>query len=730
MTFVTVVSSVLGGIVFVGAGLVVAVTVKRLFFAAWRGSLAVTTVGLTWLCWALGLGQLLGAVGLIRRVALLTGALVMAAVAVGLLRVAASRRDGIGAPAEAEARETPESSQAAEAPEAPEAAEAAEAAEDATSPPMRAWQQQAMTTATALLVFVVGAIWTARTAIAMHRGIKDPDSLGYHLPFIVTFAQSGYADQHRLLIPLLPVQFFPGNDELLSAMALALTHSLAFAAAKNLLLGGLVLVAAHALGKAYGAARLSLAVTAIALGFPVFAFSQPGEAVNDTLLLLLLLGGLAVLAHARNRPAPYVLVLACAGLMLGVKFSGIVPAAALAALAVILLLIRVPRHRWRWAGAGLLASAVLGGSWYVRNAIDYGNPIPPVHIAFGPLQLHTVHGADAAIAYSVAHYALHGRLLDVFSQGLIRGLGPLYLVLVALCLLGGVAAIRSGDRFRLGLSATAAVSLIGYVFTPAGAYGPPSAVPQSFVINLHYAVPALLAGAVAGAIALARWRWAWILPAVGLVAVATSISRGRTIATWSPELGGGGFALLLVATVVGAAVVLARSQPSLRRLAEPAAVAAVAIAVIAVALIAQRYPSRQTTDPVVNWAATVHHARIAEWTGNIADLYGPRAQNRVEILSQLVDGAAEPIAGCPAWKRAVRDAHVEYTAVIAGTTWSHWLRADPAFRLVADELTGATKEELRNLRRYNILVFQVVGDPDVTCPGQVPQSPTSGTGGG
>ncbi|MDQ1368743.1 MAG: hypothetical protein QOF20_1096, partial [Acidimicrobiaceae bacterium] len=99
VTFVTVVSSVLGGIVFVGAGLVVAVTVKQLFFAAWRGSLAVTTVGLTWLCWALGLGQLLGAVGLIRRVALLTGALVMAAVAVGLLRVAASRRDGIGAPA-------------------------------------------------------------------------------------------------------------------------------------------------------------------------------------------------------------------------------------------------------------------------------------------------------------------------------------------------------------------------------------------------------------------------------------------------------------------------------------------------------------------------------------------------------------------------------------------------------------------------------------------------------
>jgi hypothetical protein len=699
VTFVAVVWSLLGGIVFVGAGLVVAVTVKRLCFRAWRGSLAVTAVVLVWLCWALGLGQLLGALGLIRRMALVTGALVSAAAAIGLGRLADSRRPVAGEPADQPA--------AADEPAKPDASELGA---------MRSWEQHALTLGTALLVFVVAALWTARTVIAVHRGINDPDSLGYHVPFIVTFVHSGYADQHRLLMPLLPVQFFPANDELLSAIALALTHTLAFAAAKNLLLGGLVLVAAHALGKAYGAARLTLAVAAIALGFPVFAFSQPGEAVNDTLLLLLLVGGLAVLAHARDRPAPYVLALGCAGLALGVKFSGIVLAAALAALAVILLLSRVPRHRWRWAGAGLMVSAALGGSWYVRNAIDYGNPVPPVNIALGPLHLHTVHGADAAIAYSVAHYALHGRLLGVFSRGLTRGLGPLYLVVLALCLLGVVTGIRSGDRFRLGLSLVATVGLIGYVFTPAGAYGPPASVPQSFVINLHYAVPGLLAGALVGAVALARWRWAWTLPAVGLAAVATGISRGRGIAIWSPEIGGPGFALLLIAAVVGGAAVLAWSRPSLRRLAEAGAVGAIAVVVIASALIATRYPSRQTTDPVVSWASTVHHARIAEWTGNVADLYGPRAQNHVAILSQLLDGAAEPIMSCPAWKRAARDARVDYVAVVGGTVWSGWLGTDPAFRLVADERVGATQDELDNFRRYPTLVFQIVGHPDVACP--------------
>ncbi len=703
MSLVTAVSSLLCGIVFVGAGLVVAVTVKRRYFASWRGTLAVTAIVLVWLCWALALGQLLGAVGLIRRMALLSGALMSAVAAIGVRRLA--NRHGRACP------------------------DASDVAEAVTRPTAPTWEQQALTLGTVLLVLFVAAIWVDRTVIALHRGLNDPDSVGYHVPFIVTFAHSGYADQHRLLLPLLPVQFFPANDELLSALVVALTHSLAFAAGKNLLFGALVLVAAHALGKAFGAGRLTVAAATIALGFPVIAFSQPGEAVNDALLLLLVVAGLAVLAHARDRPAPYILALGCAGLALGVKFSGIVPASALAVLAVILLLARVPRHRWRWAGVGLLTSAALGGSWYLRNAIDYGNPIPPVRLAFGPLRLRTVHGVDAANAYSVAHYALHGRLLGVFARGLIQGLGPLFVVTAALCLLGIVASLRSGDRFRLGLASVATAGLLGYLVTPAGAYGPPSAVPVAFVINLHYAVPALLVGALAGTVALARWRWAWTLPAAGVIAVATGIGRGQGITRWSPELGGPWFALLLVAAALGGLVVLAWSHPSLRRLAGPGAAVMTVIGVIAVALIAGRYPSRRSSDPVVHWAATVHDARIAEWTLNVGDLYGPHEQNHVAIISRLTDGAAMPLDTCSGWKRALRDGHFKYAAAIANSPWSDWLAADPAFRLVANELVGATPEELNNDRRYTTVVFQIVGDPDLNCPGQVETLTPSATTG-
>ncbi len=672
--------SLLLAALFVGAGGAVSITVKRLWFPEWRGTLAVTTVVLVWVCWALALGQLLGAVGLLRRGALVTAALATGAALLVLARamgtpVGALVRRPVGGPAPG-----------------------------TDEPTAGGWENLALTVATVVLVLLVAAIWIARTVIAVRRGINDPDSLGYHLPFMAVFAHSGYADQHRLLIPLYPVQFYPANDELLSAMALALTHSMAFAAIKNLLFGGFVLVAAHALGRAYRASRPALAATAVVLGFPVMAFSQPGEAVNDALMLLLLVGGLAALAHARDRPAPYVLALACAGAALGVKFSAIVPAAALAGLAVVLLVVRVPRHRWGWAGTGLLASAALGGSWYLRNAITYGNPVPPVHAALGPLHLRSISTVSDALAFSVAGYLVRGRYLSVFARGMVRSLGPLFVVMGPLAVFGTIAGLRSRDGFRRGLSVFAVVAAVGYISTPASAWGRPNQIPYSFVVNLHYAAPALLAALVAGAVELARWRRAWVLPVIGSVAVLTSISRGRGIAVWSTEMGGPGFYLLVAAAVAGGVVGLAWLRPSLRGWATPVAGGAALVALVGVAVIAGRYPTRRATDPVVRWAGEVQGASIGAWITNIADLYGPHAANRVVVMNRLDHGAAGALDTCQGWKQAVLDGHFQYTAVIANTAWTRWLNADPAFRVVTAD-RGA-------------VVFQVVGRPDVSCPGQ------------
>jgi hypothetical protein len=695
--------SLLSAAVFLGAGLVVADAVRRRWFASSGISLSVTVVALVWLCWALVLGQLLGAVGLLRPLPLVLAALVTAGAALW-----AASRPTKPATTEPAANPTmPATTQPAADPTEPATTEPATEASPAAPAPYAVrpgWQDQALTVATVVLVAVVAALWLARTVIALHGGIDDPDSLGYHLPLMATFAHTGYADQHRLLIPLYPVQFYPANDELLSAVALVLTRSVAFAALKNLVFGGLLLAAAHALGSAYRRGRVAVAATAVVLGLPVIAFSQAGEAVNDTLMLLALLGGLALLAHARDRPAPYLLALACAGVALGVKFSAIVPAAALAGLAVVLLVSRVAAHRWRWTAAGLALSALTGGSWYLRNAITYGNPVPPVRVALGPLHLRTIDSYEGRFSFSVGHYLVRDQYLGIFQHGLGHALGAVGVVICVAGLLGALLLMGRGDGFARGLSVFVAASLIGYLTTPAGAAGVRKQIPYAFVVNLHYAAPAVLVAVVAAAVLIVPEQWAWIVPVVGAVAVLTSIGTGQKIAVWAPQIGGGDFSLLLVAAGVAGVGAVVWLLPGGRRWALVAAGLAALLAVIGAATIARTVRSRRATDAVDHWAASVPTSTIGAWVGNIADLYGPHARNRVTVLARTVDGGAVPIDSCQSWKEAVIAGGYQYTAVIAGSAWANWSNADPAFRRVAHDLATT--------------VYQVVGTPDLACPGQ------------
>ncbi len=680
--------ALLCGAVFTGCGVVVAVSVRRAFFSEWRGSEAVTVVVLNWICWALALGLLLGAVGLLRR-----GALVLAALASAGIAAAARRGPGtVPAGRAAVDSETRAKGQPGEA------AGMEGGAADGGGAPDSGWHQ-VMVAATALLVLLVAAIWVARTVIAVRRGINDPDSLGYHLPFATTFVQTGYADQHRFVLPFLPVHFYPANDELLVATALALTHSVTLAAVKNLLFGGFILVAAHAIGKPYRAASAAVAAAAVVLGLPVIAFSQPGEAVNDALLVLVLLGGLAVLAHARDRPAPYILALTSAGAAIGIKFSAGYPAMGLAVLALALLCARVPARRLRAAAAGSLGGIALGGSWYLRNAITFGNPVPPTRIGLGPVHLRQIATATGPKSQSVLTYLKQGRFLAQFRHGLALGLGPLVAVVLAAWLVGVVTAAVSHDGFRRGLGIYAFASALGYVATPASAYGlaGPGGSIGAFVINLHYAAASLVLGLIAFALLLARARLGALFPIVGVVVVATGIRPGQRIAFWSPEIGSGGFGWLLGAAVAAAVAMGLARWPAARRVV--VAVAAVA-AVVGVALVARRYPS-QGRDPVLDWAAHVRGARVAAWVPDIALLYGPGSPNRVDTLTQPAGHAPVPLSSCPAWMATVIAGHYNYSAAIPLTEWHRWLASDPAFKVVAQDPLA--------------VVFQVVGQPKINC---------------
>ncbi len=301
---------------------------------------------------------------------------------------------------------------------------------------------------------------------------------------------------------------------------------------KNLLYGAFILVAAHAIGKAYRSGSAAVAGAALVLGLPVIAFSQPGEAVNDALLVLAIIGAVAVLVRARDHPAPYLL----AG---GVRRGGgggqsspaLLAAAGLGVFALLLLRCRVAEHRGRWAGATTAAAVALGGSWYLRNAITYHNPVPPTKIHLGPIHLPQIATATGPKSLTVLGYLVHGRLLGNFRHGLVLGLGPWAAVVVAACLVGSVICLATGDGFRRGLGLLALVSAFGYLATPASAYGMagPGHNLGAFVINLHYAATAMALALIALALVVGRSRWAWLLPAgFGVVVAATAIRPGAT----------------------------------------------------------------------------------------------------------------------------------------------------------------------------------------------------------
>jgi len=661
---------------FIGSGAVFSYTVKHAFFSAWRGSQAVVVEVLIGICWALVLGQLLGAFGWLSRAPLLISAVGSAAGATLASRHFGGARRAV-----------------------PGAANDREPVQE---------KHPALLVTTVVLVLFVAAIWTARTVITVRRGIYDPDSLGYHLPFTTTFAQTGYADQTRFMLPTAPIHFFPANDELLSAIALVLTRSVAFVAIKNLLYSGLILVAAHAIGKAFNAGLLAVSAMAIVLGLPAVAFSQAGEGMNDTLPVFALLGGLAILAHARNRPAAYVLALACTGVAYGAKYSTIIPAVAVGVLALWLLHKRVRTNRVRAAAAGTLASLAVGGSWYLRNALTYASPVPPARLGIGGLHLRHIVTEAARDSYSVAWYLVRGRELGQFWSSLSSGLSPLFLLVLGVVVLGSVAGLRSSGGFRRGLSLIGMISLVGYLTLPGSAYGTRGQPGPGFVTNLHYAMPALAISFVAAAIAVGHRRWTWVVPATGCVVAATSIRPGLRVRVWAPDMGGPGFAVLIALALAGGVVSLMSVRPSLLRWARAGVAGITVVAMVGVTLIFTEYPRRSETDSVQAWAAEVAPTRIGGWVP-AALLYAPGVPNRVVTLTRdrSVDGGPIALDSCPAWMNALREGRFPYTAVVTSSVWQTWLDADPAFVLVA-------QNDATNF--YRVSVYYVAGQPDPGCP--------------
>ena len=314
--------------------------------------------------------------------------------------------------------------------------------------------------------------------------------------------------------------FYPQNSELLHADGILLIHRDTLSLFLNFGWLALAFLAAWCVGRPYGRGPLTVVAAAIVLECHTLVVREPGAAKNDLMAAALLLAAIAILINAgwkpslrrvargwggfgrvsplippATGPAPQMRPLAAAGLATGLAVGTKSTAVAMAAALTVAVIVLAPVGR-RWAAAGwwFLAALAGGGFWYLRNLIVAGNPLPQVE-HLGPISLpHPERLQSGRPDFSIAHYATDTSVWrDYFEPGLHQAFGPLWPLLIAGAIAGGVTAAlwgRSGPaldgRRRL-------FGLLAYVFTPLSAAGAEGA-PVGFGINIRYAIPALLAG--------------------------------------------------------------------------------------------------------------------------------------------------------------------------------------------------------------------------------------------
>jgi len=562
---------------------------------------------------------------------------------------------------------------------------------------------------------VVAAQLSGWTAAAYQRGIIEDDSVGYHLPFAARFIQDGWVTRMHSAVPELPMTFYPATSELLHGVGMLAFHRDVVSPALNLFAAGLVLLAAWAVGRSAGMAPATLVAVAVVVASPLMATTQGGSAQNDTIGLFFFLAAAAVLVTGSgNGGDPGVLVAssAAAGLAFGTKLALIAPAGALL---VGMIAVATRGERLRAAVTVVVVAFVTGSFWYLRNWVRVGNPLPSLHVGFGPVSLPSPELAIDKVGFSVAHYATDGHVLrTVIAHGFRQAFGPAWIVVVVAAAVGAVLQIARGRtpvHRMLGWAAVAAA--VAWAITPTTAAGFDGHPLQVYVTaNIRYLVPALglglallplglrsltagartaLTAALAALLAVelpgasAFWR-SW-LPGHAGVSLAAAAVVLAVAAVWIGHRAGRYAAAVLVVPLV--VVTLAGGWPLQRRYLEG------------------RYTGNEwDLGPAFRWARTVHGARIG--TAGFFQQY-PLAGLDLSNTVQYV-GVARPHGGfgelttCSAWRRAVADGRYQYVVTAPNRPpdpvppQTAWTRADPGAREI--------------VRGAKVSVFRIEQRPD------------------
>ena len=582
-------------------------------------------------------------------------------------------------------------------------------------------------------VGMVMAEWMGSTAQSYQQGILGLDSVWYHLPLAASFARSGQITSIRFSDVEYLTGFYPATSELVHAFGIVLMGDDVLSPAINLGWLGLALLAAWCVGASRGVGGASVIGGALALAVPMMLFSNAGSADTDVAGVFCALAAVALWLHGSTTGDRRVIVVAgiAAGLAVSVKLTLIAPVVAL----TVAVIVQPGERRRRVAALWLAAVAGAGGFWYVRNLIAVGNPFPWFSLGVlatpqSPLQQHT--------SFTVADYLTYPTVLrDAFAPALADGLGPWWVVILAVAVVGPLSGIAAGrDRTVRIAGMVALVSLVGYLVTPGTASGP-FGHPVGFRLNLRYAAPALALALTIGPLALRgagrRWQRASLC---GLAAIfMATIAQQRL---WLGAYGRSGLLVpaALVLTAGGAALgpwALARSRAVGTRVVAGVATAVVLFGGATAGYAEQRQYIRhryvsgaapRSLAPLWKWVRTVRHARIAlvgTFGGFFAyPLLGVDDSNEVDYVGHHgPHGSFTSITTCREWRRALDAGHYRYVVTTASrNVWTHalgfspegdWTGEDPAARLVIARSAHAP-----------VAVYRLRGrlDPD-DCPGSV-----------
>lgn len=227
---------------------------------------------------------------------------------------------------------------------------------------------------------VVLSAWAADLAVrGFGRFVTSFDTVMYHIPLIDYWLQA-----RSLYIPDSFHWSNPGGNEIVGLWMVA-PFSSDFLIPLNNVPSLLILAfGALELGRAVGLDRFLAHLVALAVISHSVASNQFVEASNDLAVAGFFLACLAYgFRYARDGRRPdLALFAATIGLTGGVKYFALGYAAV--AWAAIALLVSA-RRGWRagleTAAVGLLGAFLLGGYWYVRNAVVSGSPFFPLGIS-------------------------------------------------------------------------------------------------------------------------------------------------------------------------------------------------------------------------------------------------------------------------------------------------------------------------------------------------------------